>query len=146
MQGEAGREVACWDSRALYRTSLWTRTRRLILARDPICAVDPRCGRPSTHADHIISAIELARRGRLDLFFSLDNLRGACGSCNSRQAAIETNARRRGRRRPPRRRRFTSAEALAVAWAEREDAYWRSVEERERCTPQPQARRTPRIY
>jgi 5-methylcytosine-specific restriction endonuclease McrA len=139
MQGEDRREVGCWDYRALYGTALWTRTCRLILLRDPLCS----CGRPSTHADHVIPAIELARRGRLDLFFSLDNLKGACASCNSHRSAIATNARRRGRPRPPRRRRFTSAEEMAIAWAEREDACWRLVEER--SPPRPQ-RRTPRIY
>jgi len=140
MQGEASREVTCRDYRSLYGTRLWQKTRLLVLLRDPLCA----CGQPSTTADHVIPALELARRGRLDLFFALDNLRGACGSCNSRRSAIETNARRRGRPRPRRRRRFTSAEEMAIAWAERENAYWRSVEERS-LTPRP-PRRTPRIY
>jgi 5-methylcytosine-specific restriction endonuclease McrA len=129
--------VTCWDYRALYGSALWARTRRFVLARDPLCA----CGRPATHADHIISAIELARMGRLDLFFSLDNLRGACASCNSRRSAIETNARRRGRPRRRRRPRFVSAEEIAIAWAQRERAYWRESE----AEPAPRPR-TPRIY
>jgi len=142
MQGEASREVTCRDYRSLYGTRLWQKTRLFVLLRDPLCA----CGQPSTTADHVIPALELARRGRLDLFFALDNLRGACGSCNSRRSAIETNARRRGRPRPPRRRRFVSAEEMAEVWAAKERAYWASIEERERSTPRPPPRRTPRIY
>jgi hypothetical protein len=137
-------EASCWDYRRLYSTTLWTRVSKIVVARDPLCA----CGRPSTTADHIVSARELAKRGELHRFFDLDNLRGSCRSCNSRRGALEENARRRGRPRKARARRWRSAEEMAEAWAVQERAYWARLEaERlEAQRPSPPPRRTPRIY
>ena len=101
------------------------------------CEVTPGCPRRATTADHIVSAWALAQTGRLDEFVAVENLRAACRTCNSRRGAVERNARARGR---PRGRRV-DAEAAAVAWAARENAYWVRVEVAA-GRPAPQ----PRIY
>ena len=120
------------DYRALYGTSAWRKTSRLVvLAAGGRCQITPGCRRPATTADHIVSAWVLAQTGRLEDFFALDNLRAACRSCNSRRGAMETNARYRG---VPRARRVTlDPRAAATAWAERYEADMaRLARERER--------------
>ena len=85
----------------------------------------PGCSRPAVTADHVVSAWELARAGRLDVFFDPSNLRAACRSCNSRRGTIERNARYRG---VPRRRRVVDLTAAAESRAEAENRYWAELE------------------
>ena len=66
-------------SAAFYRSGEWRRLRKAVLARDPVCA-SRGCGRPSSHADHIVPR----SRGGAD---TLVNLRGACQSCHNRRSA-----------------------------------------------------------
>ena len=119
------------DYRALYGTSLWRKTSRMVVLRaGGRCEVTPGCPRPARTADHIVSAWLLAERGELERFFDLGNLQAACRSCNSRRGALETNARYRG---VPRRRRVDPAAAAAAAWAARYEADMaRLARERER--------------
>jgi 5-methylcytosine-specific restriction endonuclease McrA len=62
-----------------YRSHRWIQLRADCLARDPVCRT-PGCGRPSTHADHIVPRAE----GGAD---ALHNLRGLCPSCHNRRSA-----------------------------------------------------------
>lgn len=66
-------------SARFYRTAEWRALRAEVLRRDPICA-SRGCGRPSSHADHIVPR----SRGGAD---TLANLRGACQSCHNRRSA-----------------------------------------------------------
>jgi hypothetical protein len=101
----------------------------------------PGCPRPATTADHIVPALELAAAGRLeDLFFSISNVRAACGPCNA-SAGARLGNQRRGQRRVT---AMEAAERAAIAWAERENAYWRRVEAERQAVAA--ARPEPRIY
>ena len=58
-------------------TRRWRTVRARVLKRDPLCLlVLPGCTTISTTADHILP---VARGGDL---YDMDNLRGACASCN----------------------------------------------------------------
>jgi len=59
-----------------YRSAFWRALRAAILKRDPICRT-PGCGRPSSHADHIVPR----SRGGSD---DPSNLRGLCAGCHAR--------------------------------------------------------------
>lgn len=71
-------------SSAFYQSKEWRALRTAVLKRDPVCVVRG-CGRPATHADHIIPR----ERGGAD---SMGNLRGLCQSCHNRRSANGTNA------------------------------------------------------
>jgi hypothetical protein len=88
--------------------------------------------------DHIVSAVEAFEMGRPELFWSVENLRASCVSCNSAGGGWIGGARRRDRR-----RRERSAEAVARRWAEQENAYWRDVE---LPAGRPALKPMPRIY
>jgi len=62
-----------------YRTAEWRRLRAIVLARDPVCRT-PRCGRPSSHVDHVTPRREGGSDDPL-------NLRGLCESCHNRRTA-----------------------------------------------------------
>lgn len=64
-----------------YATVDWRQRRAEVLARDPICMV-PGCGKPSKHADHVITR----RNGGSD---DASNLQGVCHSCHSAKTATE---------------------------------------------------------
>lgn len=66
-------------SDSFYRSKEWRALRAATLRRDPVCKVRG-CGRPASHADHIIER----ERGGAD---TLDNLRGLCRSCHNRRSA-----------------------------------------------------------
>ena len=62
---------------------MWKNLRKLVLARDPICAICQR--NASTVADHIIP-----HKGSWTLFSDLnDNLQGICIPCHDRKTARE---------------------------------------------------------
>jgi len=62
---------------------MWKNLRKLVLARDPICAICQR--NASTVADHIIP-----HKGSWTLFSDLNNnLQGICDECHSRKTARE---------------------------------------------------------
>lgn len=62
-------------SAAFYRSPAWKRMRAACLARDPVCR-SPGCGRPSSHADHLVPRA----KGGAD---ALPNLQGLCESCHN---------------------------------------------------------------
>ena len=130
--------------RRWYGSGRWRATSAFVIRRaGAVCEIGgPRCTGIATTADHVVAAVELAQRGRLDLFFDLGHLRAACRSCNSRRGAEMVNAGRRGRPRAP--RRVVTAEQAAEAWAAREWAYWARVE-RERQARE-RRRPVPRIF
>lgn len=66
-------------SSSFYRSAAWRALRKAVLARDPVCKTRG-CGRPSTHADHIVPR----SRGGAD---TVDNCRGLCASCHNRRSA-----------------------------------------------------------
>lgn len=62
-------------------TRRWRTVRARVLRRDPLCLLNlPGCTTVSTTADHILP---VARGGDL---YALDNLRGACFSCNRQKS------------------------------------------------------------
>jgi len=70
-----------WDK--WYHRAMWKNLRKLVLARDPICAICQR--NASTVADHIIP-----HKGSWTLFSDLNNnLQGICDECHSRKTARE---------------------------------------------------------
>ncbi|MDP2333849.1 MAG: HNH endonuclease [Reyranella sp.] len=66
-------------SSSYYGKKAWRDLRAAVLRRDPICATRG-CGRPSSHADHVVPR----SRGGAD---TLANLRGLCGPCHNRRSA-----------------------------------------------------------
>lgn len=66
-------------SSSYYGTKAWRDLRAAVLRRDPICATRG-CGRPSSHADHVIPR----SRGGAD---SMGNLRGMCSRCHNSRSA-----------------------------------------------------------
>jgi hypothetical protein len=132
--------------RHLFGLRRWRRVSALVIARaGGRCEVTPSCPRPAVSADHIVPALVLAERGRLDLFFAEDNLRASCLPCNSRRGAALRNARSRG---APRRRRVVSvdAERAAIEWAAEYEADALRLERERREVAHPGARqRMPRI-
>jgi 5-methylcytosine-specific restriction endonuclease McrA len=84
---------------ARYRDPLYQRNRALAIAREPTCHWGMAgCTGRSTTADHLIS---LARGGDN----SLENLVGACSSCNQRRGGAEGRATVKRRAAESRRRR-----------------------------------------
>lgn len=63
-----------------YRSSAWFRLRHACLTRDRRTCTTPGCGKPATHADHIIARA----KGGPD---ALPNLTSQCPSCHSRKTA-----------------------------------------------------------
>jgi 5-methylcytosine-specific restriction endonuclease McrA len=63
-----------------YGSTSWKRLRREILLRDNgFCQIQgPRCSGRATTVDHIVPASQAPA-----LFWDPENLRGACGACNS---------------------------------------------------------------
>jgi 5-methylcytosine-specific restriction endonuclease McrA len=78
----------------LYDGVNWrVRTRRFILARDPLCQIAVLCGgrAPSVDIDHIVAA-ELyvgLHDGDVSFFFDPENLRGACHEDHARKTSLE---------------------------------------------------------
>lgn len=70
--------------KAMYKTSRWQRTRRVVLAREPLCCV---CGcHAATIADHFpTSARELVAQGLINEFYRPERSRGICASCHSKK-------------------------------------------------------------
>lgn len=64
---------------SFYGSGAWKQLRKAVLARDPVCRT-PGCGRPSSHADHVVPR----SAGGEDV---LSNLRGLCQSCHNRRSA-----------------------------------------------------------
>lgn len=75
-----------------YQSPAWQRTRKFILARDPLCKIAVVCKRrfgypaPSTEVDHVIPV-----RDGGD-FWDPANLQGACHSDHSRKTATEDSS------------------------------------------------------
>jgi hypothetical protein len=122
--------------RRLYGSQAWRRLSRAVLeAAGYRCQMTEGCPNIATCADHIVPALELAEHGRLDLFFAPENVRASCRSCNSSHGARLGNSRRRERRAMS---AYEQAIERGLAWAERENAYWREVEARaQRPAPMP---------
>jgi hypothetical protein len=128
--------LAASSYKRLYGTAQWKRVRRLVLARSGgRCELTPGCPRPASTVDHMTPVLELAMTGRLAEFYDPLLLRAACQRCNASHGASFGNRQRRHRR------RMTAMEA-ALAWAERENAYWAERERQAAAAVQPQ----PRIY
>jgi hypothetical protein len=78
----------------LYDGVAWRiRTRRFILARDPMCQIAVICGgqSPSVDIDHIV-LVELyieQHGGDVNFFFDPENLRGACHADHAHKTALE---------------------------------------------------------
>lgn len=74
---------------SFYSSTNWKKLRRIVLARQPLCAdpfgVHKARGRtePTAEADHIVPT---SKGGSLR---SMDNLQGLCKSCHSRKTAQE---------------------------------------------------------
>jgi 5-methylcytosine-specific restriction enzyme A len=75
-----------------YNARQYKRNRLLALERAAYCCEvrGPRCSGRATTADHVRALAEGGTN-------TLDNLRAACGPCNSGLGADLANARRRGR-------------------------------------------------
>ena len=70
------------EHQKLYSTAWWKRTRKIMLARQPLCV---HCllhnhSTPSIDVDHIID-----HRGDHDLFYDINNLQCLCKRCHSRK-------------------------------------------------------------
>jgi 5-methylcytosine-specific restriction endonuclease McrA len=59
--------------------STWRRLRAAFIKANPLCAT-PGCGRPSSHADHVVPR----SRGGQDVW---SNLQPLCPSCHARKTA-----------------------------------------------------------
>ena len=68
------------EAQRLYSTGWWRRTRRIILARQPLCVncLMYNITTPSVDVDHIIE-----HRGDHDLFYDINNLQGLCKRCHA---------------------------------------------------------------
>jgi 5-methylcytosine-specific restriction enzyme A len=78
--------------RKLYFTATWLATRRIVLARDRICA---KCKRAfTTVCDHVIAARQWVAQhnGDLESFFDDSNLQGLCKPCHDTKKAVEESA------------------------------------------------------
>lgn len=62
----------------------WTKVRRIVLNRDPICACG--CGRPSEVVDHIVPHNGSNRDPR---FYDMENLQGLTKKCHDRKTKAE---------------------------------------------------------
>ena len=73
---------------AYYATARWRKLRRMVLARQPLCAdpfgVHAMLGEivPATEVDHIVPVREGGEN-------SLENLQALCASCHSRKTNLE---------------------------------------------------------
>jgi hypothetical protein len=82
----------------LYDGIAWRiRTRRFILARDPLCQIAVLCGgrAPSVDIDHIVRAELYIEQngGDASYFFDPENLRGACHEDHARKTSLEGRGR-----------------------------------------------------
>ena len=73
--------VGAGERAGLYQTARWRRMREFQLEREPNCA---ECGEPATVADHIEP-----HRGRVGLFFDMDNLQSMCDGCHGAKSGSE---------------------------------------------------------
>lgn len=96
LRGARERETARRTSglKRLYDSAAWRiRTRRFILARDPLCAIAVLCRgqAPSVDIDHILRAESYIQQhgGDISYFFDPENLRGACHEDHARKTSLE---------------------------------------------------------
>ena len=81
------------DSVPFYQSHFWRKLRAACFNRDGGVCVVPGCGRPSTHADHIVTRPRSPVPTSLDV---LSNLRSLCAQHDTQAKEIEGGARRGG--------------------------------------------------
>jgi 5-methylcytosine-specific restriction protein A len=70
------------ERQAIYNTRRWTKLRKEILMRNPICEL---CNKElSEHVHHIVSFMDYTGMERINAAYSSNNLQALCSSCHSK--------------------------------------------------------------